>query len=200
MRQRRAPIWSRSSSRSSRVSRAMRRSLHPAVRRSCSMWKSICRRRCHIWLRCSPRCRRMPCCCASVIRARPLSTSARVSPRRRRRRALRASVPITTSRSRSLRTGCVRPVLLLTPTSRPMSRCFRAVIRSQTAFCTPCRSIPGAIICSLTVWMTASRHLRASSTAICATALLRSLPATETASAVSLFGRSTQTCSNRAAA
>ena len=200
MRQRRAPIWSRRSWKSSPPSRAMRRSLRPAVRRSCSMWKSICRRHCRISLRCSRRCRRMPCCCASAIRARPLSTSAPASPRRRRQRALRASAPIMTSPSRSWRSGCMRPVLLLTPTSRPMSRCSRAVIRSQTAFCTPCRSIPGAIICSLTVWMTASRRSRASLTAICATALSRSLPATETASAVSLFGRSTQTCSNRAAA
>ena len=102
---RRAPIWSRRSWKSSPPSRAMRRSSPRAVRRSCSMWKSICPRRCRISLRCSRRCRRMPCCCASAIRARPLSTSVPASPRRRRRRALRASAPIMTSPSRSSRSG-----------------------------------------------------------------------------------------------
>lgn len=199
-RRRRAPIWSRRSWKSSPPSRVMRQSSPPAVRRSCSMWKSICRRHCRIWPRCSRRCRHMPCCCASVIRARPLSISAHASPRRRRRRALRASAPTTTSRSRSSRTGCMRPALPSIPTSRLMSRCSRAATRSQTAFCAPCRSIPGATICSLTVWMTAFRRSRASSMASCATALSKCPPATATASAVSLSGRSTQTCSNRAAA
>lgn len=56
--------------------------------------------------------------CRAAAQAYPgatLSTSARVSPRRRRRRALRASVPITTSRSRSLRTGCMEAGVAVNP-------------------------------------------------------------------------------------
>lgn len=86
------------------------------------------------------------------------------------------------------------------PMCRRMSRCSRAATRSRTAFCIPCRSIPGAIICSSTVWMTAFRRSRASSTVNCATVSLKSPPATATVSAALLSGRSTRTCSSRAAA